>query len=355
MPLDLYFYGPGYGESTILHWHGDGAEGCAVVDAFLPRGGDGWTLSKLRELGVPKIDFLAATHPHLDHTKFIHYVVAEYHSRLDAVWWWGGWDRELYIKYFQTLAREDPQPDQRDRERSVNLFLIECNQRQDLGQLRLFKTSCDVREILTQSAGGSPLVEVFAISPWADPLAAFTKELANAHAARRDLGTGLNRASLGFMVNYGQAQIILGGDMEAGNWQHLRSNWNRVSGEWAEEGRYLPEIRPTLVKVSHHGSPTGCVPDMWGKDGFLVPRGRPPWAVITPWDRAPHGRRLPNEGVIETIRRSGVRVLVTAPIRKTAGVRRSASEFPHLHIRVQPNGDMQIIERGESEDMPPLT
>lgn len=357
MPLDLYIYGPGYGESIILHWHSDGVEGCMVVDAFLPKQGEGWTLQKLRALGIRRVDLLAATHPHLDHVRFIHRVVAEF--SIGAVWWWGGWDKALYAEYFDLLAREDPAAAQRERALSVKTFFTECQQRlpnsaTGAGKVGEFKASCNVTSVLSQSVNGHPLIEVFAVSPWADSLARFTITLAKAHLERRDLRGGLNQASLGFIVNYGESQIFLGGDMEEENWNELRARWASLRREWEGQEKRFPQLKPHVVKVCHHGSRNSCLPGMWGVGGYLAPEDHPPIAVITPWDRAPEGRRLPNQDVIETIRRSGARVFVSAPTRLVATPVRSSEEFPHLHLQIPTQGRPRVRGRGESEEFPPL-
>ena len=233
---------------------------------------------------------------------------------------------------------------------------MECNKCQEGGKLRLFKASCNISEIMRQTVADCPLLEVYGIGPWEVPRAKYAKAMSEAHLTRRDLQSKINQASLGFTVNYGGAQVLLGGDMESLNWNSLRKQWAEQRKEWKENNKRFPELKPNLVKVSHHGSETSCLPRMWGKNGFLVPKGRPPVAVVTPWNRASEDKRLPNSQVIKKIRRSGVRVFVTSsPESQSAtNARKVPGMFTHLHLQLSTKGKVRVIDRGDSEELPPL-
>jgi len=71
----------------------------------------------------------------------------------------------------------------------------------------------------------------------------------------------------GLLIEYGQARIILGGDIDTGAWQ--------------ETMRTIPSerLKSGLVKTSHHGSATGYCDGLWQR---LSP-GRTAVAVITPY------------------------------------------------------------------------
>ena len=78
-----------------------------------------------------------------------------------------------------------------------------------------------------------------------------------------------NLISGGLLIEYGQARIVLGGDIDTGAWQ--------------ETMRTIPSdrLKSGLVKVSHHGSATGYCAGLWRQ----FSPGRTAIAVITPYSK----------------------------------------------------------------------
>ena len=113
--------------------------------------------------------------------------------------------------------------------------------------------------------------------------------------------------------------------MERGNWNELRSS---------DE---CPDFRPSVVKVSHHGSSTGRIDGMWGPEGFL---GRhAPIAVITPWYA-----RLPEQTVIDEILSGGSQVYITGRQHRF----RTEDRLSHVHVRVHTDGRAEIVSKSPS-------
>lgn len=106
----------------------------------------------------------------------------------------------------------------------------------------------------------------------------------------RPLGRGLaadsdNDRSMVFSWGEGECSALLPGDIET-----------------SREGRLLHQLaRRPLLAVPHHGSSSSSSP-------AFLDRVRPRWAVVTV---GPNGYGLPNQAVIERLRRRGARVLRT--------------------------------------------
>jgi hypothetical protein len=170
-------------------------------------------------------------------------------------------------------------------------------------------------------------VEFTCLSPWEEPLLEFIEMInvgIDARKAVAHIHSKCNLVSGGFLVRYGKAQVLLGGDMEASNWRALRDSSAFI------------DINPCVVKVSHHGSRTSCTDGMWGANGFL---GRhKPMAVITPWNKT-----LPDWDVIEEIRSSCGHVYLTG-----VGQPRIDDGLPHIHLRVSKDASVQVVHRSPS-------
>jgi hypothetical protein len=85
--------------------------------------------------------------------------------------------------------------------------------------------------------------------------------------ADRISGINHNLISGGLLIEYGDARIVLGGDIEEDAWQDNLAQ--------------LPSLRSQLVKVSHHGSKTGYCDGLWSA---LSP-GKSAIAVIAPYTK----------------------------------------------------------------------
>jgi hypothetical protein len=77
-----------------------------------------------------------------------------------------------------------------------------------------------------------------------------------------------NLISGGLLIEYGQARILLGGDIEVEAWK-----------ETLRDPLFKDRMHSQLVKVSHHGSETGYCPGLWE---HLSPE-RQTIAVLTPF------------------------------------------------------------------------
>ena len=204
-----------------------------------------------------------------------------------------------------------------------------------------------------QTANG-PL-EFYAISPWLGPQTAYTRwidsQICIASGGETEVrpSKGLaNCTSLGFLIKYGKAQVLLGGDIEADNWTCLR-------GARPKENQkdMLPQFDPCLIKVSHHGSPTGEIDGMWKPNsGFFssLPGTdrNPPHCVITPWRLGDPRWYLPKQdrAVLERIAAAGCHVWETASKSDTSPIDLSTRlTESYIHFVVDPkHNEARVID-----------
>lgn len=359
MALDIWVYGPGYGETIVLCWDEENKEGdrtrvAAVIDCF---GGEETrenpALKRLKELGNPVIAFVAVTHPHFDHLRNFHRVLIDHQHRIERIYWWGGLDAAYAIKRYHGLA-EDSRLHNREpglaADMARNFLSFARGLAGEFGGRR--------RNALFQSLmGDSPAeiaigaMKVRPIAPWEGPLHSYIRDFRTQF--RREAGRTVvapdrvraNRASLGFLLEYCEAQVLLGGDIEAENWEWFRREW----------GNREKILRPQVIKVSHHGSESAVISGMWEKNsGFFQELAhnqsspQPPICVITPWRSG--RRRLPLDTVIQKIQAAGCRVVVTgSPPGARGGDLANRFSDSYVHIRLEKNGKSRVVSESQCE------
>lgn len=335
MSLEVFIYGPGYGEAILLRWRDSNGFVGALVDG-------GLNAQQLRELlrdrQLSRLRFVAATHPHQDHIQGLGRAL--FHQPptqpkpppVDQLWWWGGLAASAYVFYFEQLAY---QRNWRNSHAIVDLLGYGRHPHSEAGEMISRPEFRDIGEVMElfqgQDGSGTP-IRVRSLGPWPKEVLSYARKICSG-IGQGGLVTELppneaNRVSLGLLVEYGDAQVVLGGDMEQANWEHLHRS------------SLCPEFRPCLVKVSHHGSSTGKIASMWHADGFFGRRAEQPVAVITPWrGNAATGRRLPEPEVIEEIRAAGFDVYVTGQ----GGTATSGSLESHVHAEVSSSATVKIV------------
>ena len=335
MPLDVWIYGPGFGESILLMWdvarEGGGSERrAAFVDCY---GGSDQashgTLCQWRDAGCPRVALACVTHPHLDHLQHAAVVMAAAGCSADKVLWWGGHDLRRTRAFFAQM-KEDLTLRGQELGTTAGMVWEFLNDLDALDRgthrCRTATSRTEVRAstgidlVLSESTTEGP-IEFYAISPWLGPQTAYTKWIdsqifiapTGETEVRPNKGVA-NCASLGFLVKYGKAQVLLGGDMEADNWTSFG-----LALRTGDYRKTLPVLNPCLIKVSHHASPTGEVAGMWVADRgffgtFAGDGDEPAHCVITPWRLGDRRWHLPqqNRAVVDRIAAAGCHVWETA-------------------------------------------
>ena len=272
--FELALFGPGYGESIVLHV-GGGA--WVIVDSCIDGNGKPRALGYLEGLGLDParaVVLVVATHWHDDHIRgmaalveacggadfccagalcreeFLSIVGALEGRRTSAA---GSGVREIH-GVFSRLAEAASQP------------------RYALANRRVF-------------AHGD--CEVWSLSP---NDAAFEKFLSSIGRLAPDEGRtrtripGLapNEAAVALWIEIGDVAVLLGSDLEKPGWTTILESPGR------------PAARASAFKIPHHGSGNADEREVWRQ--MLEPD---PFAVLTPWRRG--GRALPSEADVQRI------------------------------------------------------
>ena len=367
MLIDVWIYGPGFGESILLIWDADSSTSnkprrqAAIIDCYGGRHHDDHqALRQWSKEGKPDVVFVAVTHPHLDHIRGAGVVMrAAAHANLKRAVWWGGHDlrrtRLVYDHASKVLAAKSGTTEQMTTDYLDTLLAI-----QD-GVFPATDGPPSVDSAMESSVAYSGhsaagRITFCAISPWVVPQIPYTQWLDD--KARGTTSERVaNCTSLGFLIECGHAQILLGGDVEKDNWDALRGA--RVT----EDRKYkLPTLKPCLIKVSHHGSSTGYTLGMWdqylGFFGSLDGGGERPHCVITPWRLGPRDRHLPDPRITDKIAKAGCHVWTTASDPIASGIDRSthlSESYIHFTVDSAQNRASMVDQRFCAHKTPAVT
>lgn len=338
----------------------------AVVDSYAGRLVEQHpALLRLKEHHFPKIAFVAATHPHLDHLRNLHVVLRHCHDRIQNVFWWGGDDDSQTSVHYRLLS-EDARLNGKEPGQAAAMaaeFLEKARFLAGHGSERAKRVG--LQALMAMSPLRQPLgrVTVWPISPWSGPKRGYTRSFQNQFVHKRT-GTVVtpqsvrsNRISLGIVVEFGKAQILLGGDVESPNWNQWR--------QWRQRQTVISPAHlnsPSVIKVSHHGSPSGAHSEMWKEGaGFFgshedvditqLHEEERPLCVITPWRRKNSSERLlPSAAVKKQIVDSGCRLLITgSPPRRYGHELDNNYCDSFVHIRVEESGRATVAEQNLCE------
>lgn len=278
-PIEVHVFGAKIGESIAVRLPG-GLWG--VVDTYTPTINQPDTnplIKFLTERMVRHLGFLCLTHPHDDHYRGMSYLLETY--RPDRVWLFGSaTHRQLYSKVASVLkaAAKSRHVDDGDSENTDELVRILDRIQNDWSDEnrtpRLEVCRLQLKSPLLELPGKPP-VFITALGASGGRAMKYENTLVrcftpNLECLAEELPrVNHNMISAGLLIEYGQARIVLGGDIE--------------SEAWTETMQNLPSERlnSNLVKVSHHGSRTGYCDGLWKQ---FSPKGTAV-AVITPYSK----------------------------------------------------------------------
>jgi hypothetical protein len=330
MSLEIHIYGPGFGETIFLRWpaRGGGWHG-ALVDSCSPDDGL-WLEKKLRSLELNALQFVVATHPHLDHIEGLGAGLARSGIRSEHLFYWPGLSSEYWIQFYDTLGSQKG-GDLKGTAQMVREWFGFCGLHYEKHRISAMDVGGKSKLIFSRNIDGKDL-HVKAIGPWLNGINRLVKnvsgsiERGGAINYQHDHG---NHVSIALLLEYGEAQVVLGGDMEDINWNALMAQSDR------------PKFKPSVVKVSHHGSSNGRINTMWPKrQGFFGEKPEHSIAVVTPWSNG--GRSLPEEIVLSEIRDSGYTVYVTGDSGRMG--RQTRDRDSHVSIRLESDGSAEVFE-----------
>lgn len=325
--LSLVVFGPGRGEAMVVLLP-DGrvgvVDGCREPSSFATGRGDPVRefLEALEQRallrGQPfRLAFVCLTHPHDDHYAGLGRLLEAYRGKVDAVWSVpkvGDRYTEALRSYVEaTHAGRQPLPDDakfRGLARVLAEF-VEAHERQNsvlrhVGQGKRLIYKVVQSKLLDISACGPADVDVEnAQLALVEGLEALIAE--GEHTGRFDP----NVTSGALLIRWGQAGMLLGGDLLCAKGRH--KGWNAVCGD------IDPPIQ--VIKVAHHASEEAHHDGLWKRLGA-------PLAIVTPFKGA-HGSMPPRPEQITSLAQDAVVAITSVPEwPKQAGYPRAMCKAP---------------------------
>jgi len=277
--IELSVFGPGFGESTVVHLGGDR---WMIVDSCLSQGTkEPASLDYLEAIGVKistNVRLVVSTHWHDDHIRGLAKVYAKCESAEFVCA--GGLKSDQFTKLASLYSREFPAGGSGLEEfNGVLLTLVKRKQGQ-----RFIAPKFVGEGTMIYETNLSPRAAVKALSPSSEAvLASLVKfsGLLPTEGQRRSAVPSVDPNDLAIVltVKVGEARVLLGADLEERG--EAGVGWKTVIERFSE----IDNLHQGY-KVSHHGSETGHHDGIWPK--LLI---RDAWAVLTPYLRGRH--RLP--------------------------------------------------------------
>jgi len=305
MLIDIF--GAAYGEATVISFEGDNAQAYGVVDCH-PRGNSLYTNPIVRHLKstlrARALSFVVATHPHEDHIHGLYQVIRAFPENVSFFGWWGGAAPAYHLAYYKQLE-EQYRAERRTigtRWRSIEALLDAVRGHGDVPAVPAHDTTDGMPDPF-RTCGNSEVdaVRVRGVSPWLPEQSKYLRAIASGVHPGDHIDEHrflANQTSIGLLIEYGEARVVLGGDVEKPNWDCAFSRGAAASLEGVH-----------FIKLPHHGSATGSHLDMWsGKRRFVTAHPQATVAVAT---RYSLGRtELPDPNVLRQIADAGCDVWV---------------------------------------------
>lgn len=295
--LEFHVLGSGIGESIVLGWPNNrwGVIDCYASSLSDPKSNA--TLEFLTHRNVSCLEFLCLTHPHDDHFRGMSQLL-----------------EKLTVKYFWRFPTCPPGT----LVKLAKYFAVDANRSGVKGQsessndfIRIMKLVEDERKnnnlkqkMVNENQQLYPVpfdpnatFQIRSFAPPGNKVAEYESKLVRSFDKNGKLlepppSISHNDISVGLIVNFGKTRILLCGDIEKASWEMI----------W-EDGTFS-ECEVDVVKVSHHGSPTGYFPELWRK----VATKKKPIAIVTPFRRF----GLPTVETLEEINTYASKIILTS-------------------------------------------
>lgn len=305
--IEVTVFGPGYGESILIHIPSLGwgiVDSCCYtfkdINYVLP-------LEYLRIFNVKKLCFAIISHPHADHYKGMLNILQEFKTNIEKICLYSGnGTRELK----QYLSEKEGLLGDRQRDiRELGTLFKYINVLKEKG-VKLFKLS-EMTNIVPDSEiqldnHRKFRVNIIALSPSGasvDKYENILKTIISKVLQNRDIDLLVNfddrnhnLISSAILLQIGNANIILGSDLEIGDSE--QEGWRGVCSLWTT-------LSAHLLKVSHHGSENAHYDDAWRAHSSLSQ----PTSIVTSFNKTP---KLPTENDISRIKRNSIKLGITS-------------------------------------------
>ena len=274
--LELTFFGPGFGESIVLHIPGlgwaliDSCEFGSLNKRVVP------PLQYLTSRNVQKLAFLILSHPHLDHFKGMEQIIDHYLGRIDRICRYAGdGARELAAYLVNRGIKGNP-----GAERLASVLAAFKKAAEHGAERRRLGAMTQI--VPRKSAFIDDLsfeLEVLSLSPSAEDEESYVDILRNAFPKLNGQITEVpdhqhNLVASAIWIQVGEVVVILGSDVEEGRSQS--SGWRGIV-----RSADAPDLCVKALKVPHHGSPGAFYARAWEehcKRGEIT-------SVVIPYDR----------------------------------------------------------------------
>ena len=271
---EITVFGPGYGESVVVHF---GDDRWFLVDSTLGnRESKPASIRYLRSLGVDledSVELVIITHWHDDHIRGAVATIDACPKARICV------SQALTEEEFRKFAGALSSNTQSAHGSGVDEFIgvVERMMMAGRGPLR----GSQDKRILSIGAGHlshNQSFELWTLSPSDFQTTVSEAKFADRQpeagkAIKRAVPTGPNNHSVALWLVFGDANVILGADLETT--ADPRAGWDSVVSS-----KNRPQGPVDYLKVPHHGSVTGHHDGLWED----VLKGNPV-AVLTPWNR----------------------------------------------------------------------
>ncbi len=274
--IELNFFGPGYGESILIHI-GNGK--WVIVDSCINTNHQPAALSYLRELGLNPAEvvrLIVATHWHDDHVRGISKLVD---ICKQARFCCAGvlCQKEFLIRMGAVANKSAPKVGYGMRELHQIFSLL--NQRK-CGPVNALSN-----RLIYQAKN----CKIWSLSPSDKRFNAFLENISSlisqdneTNKGRRISSTNLNKLAVVLLIKIKKTLILLGSDLEKQGWLEILDN------------RIHPNGKASVFKIPHHGSSNAHENRVWNE--MLLSE---PVAVLTPWKRG--AKQLPSQQDIDRI------------------------------------------------------
>lgn len=307
--LNIVVFGPGRGEAILVVLP-DGrigvVDGCREPDKH----GRGDPVRELleqlnrerreRNQSELRLSFVCLTHPHDDHYGGLGRLLQAYQTRVDEVWCpfeTGDRYAEQYRKWAELIRKPAEQPD-RDALKGLGRVFDEMR-RQHIEGTPKPRTLHEGMALLCDKVKGTEL-SISGVGPsTADTRDAQSALYADLLVASEASGRGSprfdpNDASGALLIRWGNAQVLLAGDLTRGK--------DALRGWQSAMGSITGPVQ--VVNVAHHASAGAHHEELWAMM-------EPALAIVTPFQGA-RGSQPPRPADIDRLAESNAEVVITA-------------------------------------------
>ena len=272
--LELTLFGPGYGESVVLHV---GAGTWVIVDSCIDSDGAPRALGYLESIGLDPaqvVSLVVATHWHDDHIRGMSQLVDA--CRQATFCCASALRQEEFLSVVGALERRHFTVAGSGIRELHGVFT-------HLGEAKAKPTYASANRRI-YSRGDC---EVWSLSPSDAAFQNFLRAIgslvpSNGETKRRIPDPSPNDLAVALWIGVGDVAVLLGSDLERRGWVEILQSAERPPGT------------ASAFKIAHHGSANADEPGVW--EQMLDSN---PFAVLTPWQRG--GRALPSEQDVQRI------------------------------------------------------